>query len=299
MTTTAIDHGIGQLRRFQRLVAGRASWWCRRHRSSRRSPCGPRGSPAPARRSRWRRTATSRPRRCSSFELPLEAGVVAREPALLDVVVEAEERHPVRRIALRQQRVQELRRRSRFRTSGPWRSSRWCPPAGRPRAAGRSAARRPRSPAARRCRRSRNRPCCRVPTSSPAWFLTVAMTWTRLTFDPDRRLLRARRQRRQQRAEATLTSHRNITVPLSFHPDLAIHEVLLLPDRARVFFSRLMPSSAASNAARRCGAVTITATLVSPISMRPSRCTMAMCVTSCDAAISPPIWAIILSAIDS
>ena len=65
------------------------------------------------------------------------------------------------------------------------------------------------------------------------------------------------------------------------------------------FLRRLMPSSAASKAARRWGEVTITTTLASPISMRPRRWTIAMCVTWCDAAISPPIFASIFHAIDS
>src|SRR6267378_6500200 len=55
--------------------------------------------------------------------------------------------------------------------------------------------------------------------------------------------------------------------------------------------SRLMPSRAASKAGRRCGAVTTTATLVSPISMRPSRCTIAMRPIGWDWAISRPISA--------
>src|SRR5262249_28549404 len=37
------------------------------------------------------------------------------------------------------------------------------------------------------------------------------------------------------------------------------------------FFRRLIPSSAASTAGLRCGAVAATTTLASPISMRPSR----------------------------
>src|SRR5262249_55951908 len=37
------------------------------------------------------------------------------------------------------------------------------------------------------------------------------------------------------------------------------------------FFSRLMPSSAASNAGLRCGALAATTTLASPISRRPNR----------------------------
>ena len=41
-------------------------------------------------------------------------------------------------------------------------------------------------------------------------------------------------------------------------------------------FNRLIPSSAASNAGLRCGATAITTTLVSPISTRPSRCTIAI-----------------------
>src|SRR5579863_3777648 len=64
-------------------------------------------------------------------------------------------------------------------------------------------------------------------------------------------------------------------------------------------FSRLMPSSAASNAGLRCGAVTTTMTLVSLISRRPSRCTMAMRPMAWERAISPPISAIILTAMGS
>src|SRR5439155_162466 len=63
--------------------------------------------------------------------------------------------------------------------------------------------------------------------------------------------------------------------------------------------SRLMPSSAASNAGLRCGAVTTTATLVSPISILPSRCTIAMRPIGKDRAISSPICAIVLIAIGS
>ena len=66
-----------------------------------------------------------------------------------------------------------------------------------------------------------------------------------------------------------------------------------------VRFKRLMPSRAASNAGLRCGAVTTTATLVSPISMRPRRCTMAMRPIENPSAISRPSLAMVLTAMDS
>src|SRR5258708_2625461 len=63
--------------------------------------------------------------------------------------------------------------------------------------------------------------------------------------------------------------------------------------------SRLIPSSAGSNAGLRCGAVTITATLVSPMFMRPRRWTIAMRPTGNCSAISRPMPAMTWTAIGS
>src|ERR1022692_349550 len=65
-----------------------------------------------------------------------------------------------------------------------------------------------------------------APTNSPAGFLTVASTRTRFT------LTRICAPKAAASASAALTalSQGSIAVPLSFHPDLAVREVLLFPD---------------------------------------------------------------------
>src|SRR5438128_3525897 len=67
------------------------------------------------------------------------------------------------------------------------------------------------------------------PTSSPAGFLTVARTRTRLT--STRMVVScALRAAASRRARLALLRDRRMFVPLPFRPDLTILEVLLLPD---------------------------------------------------------------------
>src|ERR1039457_5313267 len=82
-----------------------------------------------------------------------------------------------------------------------------------------------------------------VPTIWPVCVLTVATTRTRLTLvrktvgcwarsAPARRAAANQRLACRNLARWNLPRRKDIVIPLSFHPDLAVHEVFLLPDRS-------------------------------------------------------------------
>src|SRR5579863_4621784 len=68
------------------------------------------------------------------------------------------------------------------------------------------------------------------PTSSPALLRTVAMTCTRLTLARKTVGSCAASDRAHRASGTALTGNRNILLPFPFHPDLAIGEMLFLPD---------------------------------------------------------------------
>src|SRR5262249_20015114 len=73
--------------------------------------------------------------------------------------------------------------------------------------------------------------CARTGPASAA-VQTIALT---ITFRPDRSLTVAARKSSRIREIVPLTQHRDIAVPLPFHPHFAIGKVLFLPDRHRLF----------------------------------------------------------------
>ena len=83
------------------------------------------------------------------------------------------------------------------------------------------------------------------------------------------------RSTRRSSPSASYAGFHDGIVPFAVDPHFAVGEIFFLPHRHQPLqavdaFERRVERGL------RCGAVTTTATLVSPISMRPSRCTMAM-----------------------
>src|SRR5438094_599462 len=67
------------------------------------------------------------------------------------------------------------------------------------------------------------------PTSSPSLFFTVVVTCTSRT--STRMVGLSCANRTAALRMRALAGHRNIAVPLSFHPDFAVNEMLFLPNR--------------------------------------------------------------------
>jgi len=115
----------------------------------------------------------------------------------------------------------------------------------------------------------------RSPTSWPAVFFTVARMRTSRTFTRNTLSCAASAPTPAATSIAAVKPRRSLTVPHRFvHSPSAQSS----PSAKYSFFQigtlrfkRSMPSRAAAKAASRCAAPAITTTLVSPISIRPSR----------------------------